>query len=427
MRKTAVWIALMILGLQAQAQVPVYVPTSSLLGYWPMHNNLTDSSANSYDGTGSTFTYTYDRRGALSAACNLPGGSSYVQMSGLPVNTRNDYTLNYWMNLKIYNEDDVLIDIHPADVCGNYMQLLESGDSINLARCDLASSAVSLGHKADYTNFWRMMTVVVKTDTTWVYRDGELLLKAPFSWDVSSTVNLVLANRYNAANAYDKGANVILDDVGLWSRVLTPCEIGDLYNSGLLVLATQPADQWGMEAGSASFSVSTTRSRAGYQWQSNLGAGGTFLDLSNSGQYSGVYSATLTVSGLVAANDGQLFRCILKDSTSDCSVTSDEAELSVSPLSLDGFSLTSSDYLHQNMPNPSDGNTTIPYYIHSGQQQAMLVICDITGKQMFSTVITDSGKGALQLQKGSLPAGMYYYTLFVGGQKVDTRKMLITP
>lgn len=411
--------------LAAHAQVPAYVPTSGLVGYWPLHNNLVDSSVNSYDGTGSLYTYTYDRMGRLSAACNFGSANSYVQMSGLPINTRNDYTLNFWMNLKIYKDYDVLLDLHPTDVCGDYPQLWEQNDSINLVRCNVASSAVSLGYKADYTNFWRMMTLVVKTDTTWVYRDGKLLRKVPFTWDVSSTVNMILGNAYNSSVAYATGANVILDDVGLWSRTLDACEIGDLYNAGVLAVEVQPTDQSGSESGSATFTVGVSRSRVGYQWQSNLGAGGVFLDLSNSGQYSGVYTPNMTISSLVPANDGQLFRCILKDSTSDCTVSSGEAALNVIPLSLGSVSVAA-DYLHQNIPNPSDGTTTIPYYVHSLQQQAMLVICDIAGRQLRTEAIYSNGKGAIQVQKGDFPAGMYYYTLFIDGRLIDTRKMLIS-
>ena len=62
-----------------------------------------------------------------------------------------------------------------------------------------------------------------------------------------------------------------------------------------------------------------------YQWQANKGAG--FVDLADSGQYSGVTTDTLSVSNLTMTNDNYIFRCVV--SSGQCDTVSNSAVLTV--------------------------------------------------------------------------------------------------
>ena len=46
-------------------QVPNYVPTNGLVGYWPFNGNANDESGNGNDGTNNGATLTADRFGML--------------------------------------------------------------------------------------------------------------------------------------------------------------------------------------------------------------------------------------------------------------------------------------------------------------------------------------------------------------------------
>ena len=48
------------------SQVPSYVPTDSLVGYWPFSGNAIDSSGNGYNLTNNNVSYTVDRFGVSS-------------------------------------------------------------------------------------------------------------------------------------------------------------------------------------------------------------------------------------------------------------------------------------------------------------------------------------------------------------------------
>ncbi|MBF4483580.1 T9SS type A sorting domain-containing protein [Flavobacterium sp. CSZ] len=59
--------------------------------------------------------------------------------------------------------------------------------------------------------------------------------------------------------------------------------------------------------GTTTFPITATNA-SGYQWQENTGSG--FANLSNTAPYSGVTSATLTITGVTAAMSGYTYRCI---------------------------------------------------------------------------------------------------------------------
>ncbi|OXA70842.1 hypothetical protein B0A67_14570 [Flavobacterium aquidurense] len=59
--------------------------------------------------------------------------------------------------------------------------------------------------------------------------------------------------------------------------------------------------------GTTNFPITATNA-TGYQWQQNTGSG--FVNLSNTAPYSGVTSATLTITGVTAAMSGYTYRCI---------------------------------------------------------------------------------------------------------------------
>ena len=90
---------------------------------------------------------------------------------------------------------------------------------------------------------------------------------------------------------------------------------------------TQATNQTKCAGSSASLSVTATSSDGSlyYQWQKNNG--GSWNNLSNGGDISGVTTSTLTISNLDASDDDD-YRCVL---TNDCgdNVTSNPASITV--------------------------------------------------------------------------------------------------
>lgn len=82
--------------------------------------------------------------------------------------------------------------------------------------------------------------------------------------------------------------------------------------------------------------------------------------------------------------------------------------------------------LYQNVPNPFDEGTQIKWFI-AGEQSAnaMLYVFTLNGQMLFKRAISQAGEGSYRFEKDNLEAGMYLYSLYVDGQEVDTKRMII--
>ena len=82
-------------------------------------------------------------------------------------------------------------------------------------------------------------------------------------------------------------------------------------------------------------------------------------------------------------------------------------------------------FLKQNVPNPSGNSTLIGYYISDNNSKGLIKITDAKGSILKAYPVS-SGQGQLNIKSSDLPAGTYYYSLFVNDKKIDTRQMIIT-
>ncbi|HVG14126.1 MAG TPA: tail fiber domain-containing protein, partial [Chitinophagaceae bacterium] len=85
----------------------------------------------------------------------------------------------------------------------------------------------------------------------------------------------------------------------------------------------------------------------------------------------------------------------------------------------------SSAYLVANAPNPFNSSTIISYHIPENASSAKLVITNMKGQVMKTTVLNGKGDGQVTLNAGTLAAGSYNYSLWIGNEQVDTKQMLI--
>lgn len=87
--------------------------------------------------------------------------------------------------------------------------------------------------------------------------------------------------------------------------------------------------------------------------------------------------------------------------------------------------LSSRAYIKQNAPNPSTGSTVISYYIPQEAKSAQVIITDIKGSAV-KALTASKGEGQLSIGSGELSSGTYNYTLYVNGNKIDTKQMIIS-
>lgn len=82
--------------------------------------------------------------------------------------------------------------------------------------------------------------------------------------------------------------------------------------------------------------------------------------------------------------------------------------------------------LEQNAPNPFSQATRIEYSLPSGVVGAVLTITNMQGRAVKTVENLAGGRQVVEVKAGSLPAGIYIYTLNVNGKEVVSKRMELT-
>ncbi len=81
--------------------------------------------------------------------------------------------------------------------------------------------------------------------------------------------------------------------------------------------------------------------------------------------------------------------------------------------------------LYQNIPNPFNGTSSIKYYLPNGITNASIVFSNSTGQMISTVALKETGDSELNINSDGLAIGTYFYTLYIGSQKIDSKKMVI--
>lgn len=152
-------------------------------------------------------------------------------------------------------------------------------------------------------------------------------------------------------------------------------------------IVSQPRDT-GVFSGTVSFHVAMFDTLAEYQWQTNQGADWT--DLINEGQFTGVNTQTLMVSDLASANDGQLFRCVIKGNCGQD--TTIEAKINVWGVSTENLDANNI-YIY---PNPVSNLLNV----NGINKHTEFQITDLTGKELLVGEMLNNMIDVSSLNKG---------------------------
>ncbi|MEJ7676441.1 MAG: hypothetical protein WKG06_00880 [Segetibacter sp.] len=94
-------------------------------------------------------------------------------------------------------------------------------------------------------------------------------------------------------------------------------------------------------------------------------------------------------------------------------------KLSQSPNAAPSVKLTSAS-LGQSTPNPNSTSTRISYSIPSGFSRAELVINSEAGQKVKQMQLNKSG--LIDIDTSGISVGTYFYTLYLDGKSIDTKK-----
>lgn len=220
------------------AQVPSYVPTNGLVGWWPFNGNANDESGNGNNGTVNGAILTSDRFGIANAAYEFNGAGNNIQLGSNPFVAfdnldGSDFTVSLWYNLDTVTNCVMFQNMGTQGYIHWGMMLSLDGSNNN-------PLFAHVGILPD-DNWYPVYTNSLMNENNWYQiigvKEGSLV-KIYINGVLINTANSNPAGLRNAVwvggNVYDGGGWVdgVLDDIGIWNRALTPAEIQDLYLAG---------------------------------------------------------------------------------------------------------------------------------------------------------------------------------------------------
>jgi hypothetical protein len=340
--------AALLLSASSYAQnVPSYVPTNGLVGWWPFNGNANDESGNGNNGTVNGASLTTDRYGIPNSTYSFDGINDYIQINDASsLDLTNQYTFNAWISLVDYsvnpsspnssgsvdNFRTILGKPKGAGwLTGYNLTTFPNGQSTKIYSAiqnqSCCPSTWVISQTIPQLGNWHHIAAVYDGIALKLYFDGVLdsSIQSTFSLD-NSTQPLFIGKEFvSVSNNWYRWFKGNIDDIGIWNRALTQQEITALYQGCTSYITNQPSSQTINITTNAQFTTVSSGSSSSFQWQSDLGFG--FQNLSNAGQYSGANTNTLTISSVTLANNNQSFRCIV--TSGGCSDTSNTAVLTV--------------------------------------------------------------------------------------------------
>jgi hypothetical protein len=281
MKKTILFLV-MAVALTTQtlfAQVPSYVPTSGLVGYWPFNGNANNISGSNNNGTVNGAALIADRFGNINSAYSFNGISDYIRVVNSPSLNNSSFTLSGWFNtnnLPLNPGEDAKGIVgkwwQTPSVCeSNYNSFLTvltkpigQNNSYLGGATDLYAGDVFYSNTSVNTNNWYHF----------IFIHDEMIGGKLYINGVLTNSNLLDGSVCNSTNDLIIGADILsgsvyrffngkIDDIGIWNRALTQEEITNLYNANQCITNITVTDTLVINVGQLSFNDPVT-------WANNI-------------------------------------------------------------------------------------------------------------------------------------------------------------
>ena len=254
------------------AQIPSYVPVNGLLSYYPFNGNGNDLSPFNNHLTNNGATPTADRFGNANAAYDFDGISSFLTRTNpsYTFNSTSTFTVSFWY--KRVNTASLGIPImHATTASGNFIWIFQLA-SLNMQfGTNKQGSAWIWAQSTTTTDVWTHIVMVYNAGQMTLYKDNVAAATGTFNHTAvsSTTLPLLIGKGVGGSHFYGQ-----IDDIGIWNRALSQCEINDLYTSSttLTGLSAGP-DQYACNGSQITLSATGATT---YIWTPNIVNGSTF-------------------------------------------------------------------------------------------------------------------------------------------------------
>jgi gliding motility-associated-like protein len=227
---------ILLCGANTFAQVPSYVNTAGLLAWYPFNSNVNNAWSGTDNGViYGGVSYGTDRFGSA-ASCYIGDGSSGVD---IPVNDfplgNNPRSMSFWYKsvLPFPGGDREVMAWGDNSTPG-----ARFGASIHASSIGFESVGVGEMHTITYDSVWHHVAITYPVGGTGlssikIYFDGVIASSTPIG--ALGVLNTVSGTIHSIGTLFIPGFTYSwdgsLDDIGVWSREISPCEVSYLYGN----------------------------------------------------------------------------------------------------------------------------------------------------------------------------------------------------
>jgi hypothetical protein len=283
---------LLLAASSAFAQLPSYVPTNGLVGWWPFNGNANDESGNGNNGSfvglscygcssvSAPPSSSIDRFGNNNSAFEFSANYDFISIpNSQSLQVSSSFTISIWLNPNqgVYGIGPYYLSIlQKWGGTGNgasYLVALNlNGQPVLTTNNGITNSAIG-GTSPVALNNWSNVIFTFNNGLGKIYLNGIVTdsianLGTPSIQPSSIEIGRNLNQLYNYNGDAYQGK---LDDIGIWNRALTQQEITALYNSQTCNSSSNTITADGPTTFCAGNSVNLKSDVLGgtYQWRRN--------------------------------------------------------------------------------------------------------------------------------------------------------------
>jgi len=274
MKKIILNILFALIATLGYSQVPNYVPSNGLVGWWPFNGNANDESGNGNNGTVNGATLTIDRNGVANQAYTF----NVNQKIGTFITNFPVYSVSIWAKINTWNlgintlNGGALVSHKSDGLYGNGLALEHNGINNQNQWSWLeynGNNYVQQYSGSPQLNTW--FHIVLTSDSQGARK---LYINSTLTDTYNGGIIISGGNNYEfKIGALIDGPTIWwfkgdLDDVGYWNRALTDCEIQNLYTSQInSTFVTAGADQTICNGEQVTLSASNSQN---YSWNNGV-------------------------------------------------------------------------------------------------------------------------------------------------------------
>ena len=390
--KKNLFIYLSFVSLAFYSQVPAYIPTASLVAYYGFNGNANDLSGNSNNGTVVGATLTTDRFSNANSAYNFNGTSNYISAPSGSLTTLNvlgNVSYAFWFKTATAASQGLVSFGDNISGTGGYLSSINGGN-VGLTKVGVSNSNSWVASSSTLTNNnWNHAAVVVNNGTLSLYINNILEgtnISAPATLSWNGTRAIGCRNDY--FNGFIQGN---IDDIGVWSRELTRCEINQIFTGTISAINATSSSSLICAGQSVTL---TSAGATNYTWN----PGGVGASIIVSPTITSNYSITGTHSLTGCTNT-----MVITQSVSACAGITEANENS--DISI--------------FPNPSNNHLNVNFFNGSGGK---IILINSIGVKVIDLELVN---GSNLINSNALVPGIYYYSIFKNKNVIYTGKIVI--